>query len=254
MHTILHIFVGSVFVFFSHTALCQQETTLESSPIASNILLPRLSYGVDFPFSDFKTRFGTHFDLAFDLGYLTKNNLYFEAGYGFLFGNGVKEDILSNLRTIEGGIIGRDMQFADVQLRMRGAQFNFQAGYLFAFGKNKNRTGILATAGGGVLRHKVRIQDENQVINQILDPYQKGYDRLTEGFCLHQSIGYFHLSADRMLNFYVGLDFMQGFTSNVRGYNYNQQRADTDQRTDISMGGKVGWIIPIYLSRSTRYY
>lgn len=253
MRVISHMLLACVFVFFSHTALCQQEA-LDLSPLTSDILLPRLSYGVDFPFSDFKTRFGSHFDLAFDLGYLTKNNLYFQAGYGFLFGNGVKEDVLSNLRTIEGGIIGRDMQFADVQLRMRGSQFSLQAGYLFAFGKNQNRSGMLATAGGGILRHKVRILDENQVVNQILDPYQKGYDRLTEGFSLHQSIGYFHLSADRMLNFYIGLDFTQGFTSGVRGYNYNQQRADTDQRTDISIGGKVGWIIPIYLSRSTRYY
>lgn len=253
MRIILHIAFVWVLVLYSHKARCQQEV-LDPSSLASDILLPRLSYGVDFPFSDFKTRFGTHFDLAFDLGYLTKNNLYFQAGYGFLFGNGVKEDVLSNLRTIEGGIIGRDMQFADVQLRMRGSQINFQAGYLFAIGKEKNRTGILATAGAGILSHKVRILDENQVVNQILDPYQKGYDRLTEGFSLHQTLGYFHLSADRMLNFYIGLDFAQAFTSNVRGYNYNQQRIDTDQRTDISIGGKVGWILPIYLSKATRYY
>ena len=229
---------------------------LEQNPSLENstLLLPRLSYGLDIPLADFSTRFGSHFNLGIQVGYLTKRNFYIQLGYNYLFGNNVQEDVLSNLRTVEGGIIGRDMQFADIVLRMRGSQLSAQAGHLFPLGKQDHRKGILVTAGVGVLQHRVRIQDENAAVNQIVEPYGKGYDRLTEGISLHQSIGYLYLSADRMANFYFGMTMMEGFTSSVREYNYNQQLKDSQNRNDLSIGFQIGWIIPIYLSSTTRYY
>ena len=49
-----------------------------------------------------------------------------------------------------------------------------------------------------------------------------------------------------MLNFYIGLEMMQGFTKNLRGYNYATRQPDTAKKHDYFFGLKLCWMIPRY--------
>lgn len=80
-------------------------------------------------------------------------------------------------RTPEGDIIGNDRLLASVVLRKRGYYFGGLVGKLFTF--NEKRSGIRLTLGAGLLRHWIRIQDDNSSVPELTGDYKKGYDRLT---------------------------------------------------------------------------
>jgi hypothetical protein len=211
------------------------------------------SYGIGIPAIDLKDRFGLHFTLGGNLAYLAKSGFYSSVNYNFIFGNSVKEDVLSNLRTLEGGIIGRDMQFASVFLRERGHHFFVNAGRYLRFGEGKLFSGIVISAGLGYLQHKIRIVDDFDSVTQLGDPYIKGYDRLSGGLSFNQNLCYLHLSEDRLVNFYLNLQLTEGFTRDLRGLNYNQSPL-IKKRKDLTLNLQIGWIIPIYFEKEIRYY
>ncbi|MCK6649378.1 MAG: hypothetical protein L6Q66_06965, partial [Bacteroidia bacterium] len=91
-------------------------------------------------------------------------------------------------------------------------------------------------------------------IPQLDSDYKKGYDRLTNGFLLSQNLGYLYLSNNRIANFYIGFECMQGFTQNRRSYNFDQMKQDTEKRVDILYGGKVSWILPLYKKAPKEFY
>ncbi len=206
-----------------------------------------------FPGGDLKDRFGMHFNLGAGASLLTRHNVFLSAGYNFYWGNNVRENVLEPLETVEGGIIGNDMNFASVFLRERAGEFYLQAGYLFQL-SDRQRSGILATAGVGILTHKIRIVDDFDSAIQLFPPYNRGYDRLTSGFSVNQFIGYLHLGRQRMINFYAGIHLTEGFTQSLRKYNYDQKSADLEKRFDLLTTLKVGWILPFQLGHQVRYY
>ena len=59
-------------------------------------------------------------------------------------------------------------------------------------------------------------------------------------------IGYQHLSDNKLINFFVGVDFHYGLTQNRRTVNFDTGLPDTRQRTDLLLGIKAGWILPLY--------
>jgi hypothetical protein len=80
------------------------------------------------------------------------------------------------------------------------------------------------------------------------------YDRLTNGLCLSQFLGYTNFSNSRRINFYAGLEFMEGFTKNRRNYNFDTAMKDDASRLDFFLGFKLGWIIPLYKKVPKEYY
>ncbi len=234
-------------------SFCQPDPSILDTS-RSRVILVKVSYGIGLPLGDLSDRFGQHFELSGGIGFLTAKNLHFSIDYDFLFGNKVKEDVLSSLRTIEGGIIGRNMQFASVFLRERGSKLSLNMGYFLGKKASGQRRGFLLDMGLGYLRHKVRIVDDFDSVVQIFPPALKGYDRQTSGFLLRQSLQYMYLSDNRMVNFYLGIDISEGFTKSDRAYNYSSQSFDTDNRVDILAAFRIGWIVPIYLSKAQRYY
>ncbi len=229
-----------------------QDLELDSSGYA--VIMPHIHYGAGLPGADLKDRFGLHFDLGAGVSILSKRNLFFGAGLNFIFGNDVKENVLSSLLTAEGGIIGSDMRFASVFLRERGFQVHLDAGYLFAAKNLQKKSGLLLTAGVGVLSHHIRFVDDFDSVIQLQSPYHRGYDRWSMGISINEFIGYVHLSDNRMVNFYGGIQLTQGLTTNVRGYNYDQMLEDTARRFDVLTTLQVGWIFPISLRRERRFY
>jgi len=117
---------------------------------------------------------------------------------------------------------------------------------VFGLHEKSPQSGIRIDIGAGLLSHYIRIQDENQAIDQIFGEYEKVYDRLTRGFALTEYIGYQYLSTDGNLNFNIGFEFNQAFTSGVRSVDFTTNTPAQTGRNDFLSGFKVTWLIPLY--------
>ncbi|RLD20059.1 MAG: hypothetical protein DRI69_07065 [Bacteroidetes bacterium] len=203
-------------------------------------------YGVQFPGSDLSDRFGTSFNLGSQFEIMLTESLWHAGIKGmFLFGNKVSEDVISNLRTTQGDVIGNDRSLADISFRERGYFAGLYVGKVFSFNEKQPHSGIKLSLGGGIMQHKIRVQDNRSTVNQITGEYAKGYDRLSNGPALYGFLGYQHLAANRRLNFLAGVDYMLGFTENKRAYNFNEQRHDDAARNDSLFGFRIGLVLPI---------
>ena len=58
----------------------------------------------------------------------------------------------------------------------------------------------------------------------------------------------------KLLNFYAGFEFVQGFTKSQRDWIFDEMRKDNSNHLDLFYGIKVGWILPIYNRAPDKYY
>lgn len=242
MKIVVHLILFGSFVFFGHA---QAQLITPKDPM--NIVQVKTWTGFYTPAADLAERFGPMAQVGFEVSYQLKSGWVLGAGGGHIFGNNVRErDIMSNIATPNGDIITEDGVFENYRLRPFGWSIYGRVGKVFPlFGPNPN-SGLLIDLGVGVMQHKIWIETPRLASPQLAGDYKKGYDRLTNGLSLNQFIGYQHLSNKKLINFYVGFDFHQGFTQNRRTVNFNTGLADTRNRLDMLVGLKVGWILPLY--------
>lgn len=215
-----------------------------------NAILVNFALGTHLPKRDLAKRFGQDGNLGMGLEWMSEGyNFIIGVSGSYLFGQKVNEDPLAILRTPEGDIIANDQTLASVFLRQRGFYIGGHLGRLFSIASD--RSGIRITAGAGMLSHKIRLQDDNRSVPMLSGDYIKGFDRLTRGFTLHQFIGWQHLAKNRRANWFVGIDMMQGFTRNVRSWDYNDMRRHDESRRDFRFGMVIGWTLPFYLGEGT---
>jgi len=214
-----------------------------------------LIYKGDFSGGDFAKRWGYTNTLGLEANFKLKNNLTFGLESHFLFGNTFKDSaIFKNLYNSDGEITSGSGFPADVIYFLRGAAFTGQIGYVFnQLGGNAN-SGLWVNFGLGYMVHKIRIENHYDKVDQFEGDLIKGYDKLTMGVTTKQFIGYLHQSNKRFLNFYGGFEFMQGYTKNVRNYNFDTEGPENELRLDLFYGFKVGWMIPIYQGEVQKYY
>ncbi len=240
---LLKLYCLSWFLGLPFLAAAQQATPKE--PI--RLVQVKTFAGYYLPQADLTQRFGGSALVGMEVSYQLKSGWLFGVSGGHLFGNNVLErDIMSNITTASGDIITANGVYEDYRLRTFGWVMNARVGKIIpVIGPNVN-SGLLVDFGLGIMQHKIWI--ETPVINspQLEGDYKKGYDRLTNGLSLNQFIGYQHLSNNRLINFYVGVDVHEGFTQNRRSVNYNTGLKDDRQRLDVLIGLKAGWILPLY--------
>lgn len=216
-------------------------------------LLAGIDYGYQLPGGDLADRFGGGFKLGgrIDAARFPANwSLGLEGG--FIFGNQVKEDVLAAVRTEDGGIIGNDRSFADIQLRQRAVFLGLAGSKVFPLGDKDRRSGLVLRLGGGLLQHRIRIQEDPARRAPVIEGvYQKGFDRLSNGPYLHQFVGYQYLSADRGINFYVGVEAYQAFTQSRRSFDLASREIPAGERFDQIWAFKVGWILPFYFGEGS---
>lgn len=218
-------------------------------------LLLGLSYGAQLPVGDLADRFGAGFGAEGSLDYLWSSSTWSAGLQGmYFFGNNVKEDVLVNLRTSDGFIIGNDRDPAEVALRQRGLYLGGRLGYTLPVG-TQPRSGFHFKLGGGLLLHRIRVQrDPARTVNQVLADYSAGYDRLTTGPALYQFIGWQSLSSDGRANFFVGLEAYEGFTRGRRSFDFAAGRPLDESRLDVLVGLRLGWILPFYFRPASEIY
>jgi hypothetical protein len=244
----------SIFLFFSLLVFSSNaQVNVRDSAVQGYIFNFNLGYHV--PSGDVGELYGPHMSLGLDIEYKTKSNWLIGGGVDYLFGTNVKnaEALLGDFFTEDGNIIGTNGDYVTVKPFMRGWVFQAKVGKILPlFGPNPN-SGLLLQGGVGFIQHKTRLEHDN-IVYQLLPPYDKGYDRLHQGLALSQYIAFYHSGNRRRVNFTAGFHFMQGFTNNVREYNYHTRSYDLDNKLDLYFGIKASWFLPIYDKHAQKYY
>lgn len=244
--TFLIIFIGLSFTSIS-------QVSVRDSSISMFMVRP--SGAVLLPGGNLADRFGTSASIGLGVEYKTIKQFSFELNGSFIFGNNVKEtNMFDALKTDEGFVLDVYGSVANILVQERGFTTSLNFGYLFAFKKPNPNSGLVVKLGVGFMRHKIRIEHNNNTVPLLEGGYLKGYDRLTNGLMLTEFIGYRYLSNKRLLNFFVGFEFSQGFTKNRRDYNYDIMGPDNTNRLDLLNGIRLGWILPIYKQAPPEYY
>lgn len=231
-----------------------QAQDVESKPSDGRIIDFGVGMGLNLPLGELNKRYGSNLNFSIGGDYITSKNWVINGEFIFLFSDNVKEDVLAPLRTASGTLLGDDEQAADIIFKERGLYLGLGVGKLIPF-SNDSRSGIKLVLNGGILQHQIKFSDERNSLAQIRAGRYVGYDRLTRGFALKETVAYKHLSKDRRLNFEFALDFVQGFTSEVRAFNYDTGLATIGKRIDILIGARLIWNLPFYKgSMETIYY
>ena len=215
-------------------------------------ILLHMSFAGHIPGGDLGSRFGRNLAFGGGLEYIMANNWIFGAEGHYLFGNTVKEDPLAIIRTDAGDIIGNNMLVASVVLRQRGLYLGAVGGKLLTF--SDKRSGLRLTFGAGLLRHRIRLQDDSRTVTQITGDYAKGYDRLTGGLALQQFVGWQHLGSQRRSNWMLGFEFNQGFTQSLRDWDFTERRKLDGGRIDLRIGIRAAWTLPFYQKKSSEIF
>lgn len=206
-------------------------------------------YNYHIPSGDFAKTYGHFSTIGFGGLLKTKNNWIMAGEVSYLFGSDIKElDLLNNLISSGGYISSTGGSPGNYSVNMRGYTSYIGGGRLFAINKRNMNTGFMVKGGVGLLIHRINFVSQERNIPQLDENYAKGYDRYSSGISLNQFVGYYHQSQNRLINFYIGMEFMQAQTYNRRGYNYDQMKFDTAKKTDFSTSFRFGWMIPIYLN------
>jgi hypothetical protein len=250
--------ISILFVFVSMSVFGQQkkrgDTTVRDSSIATPMF--RVSYAAQVPVGDFANRFGFTNNIGASFAYKTKSNWIFSIGGHYMFGNNVvgKDSLLSNLINSSNIIIGANGEQAFVDISQQGYRLDFQLGKIFPWAAPNPNSGFIFTLGGGFVEHWIRYNAEGDNVPQIRGDYHKGYDRLTNGIFIQEFIGYHFQGSTKLLNFYGGFEFTQGFTGNRRSYDMPTMSVKDEKYNDFLFGFRIGWMIPFYKRNQDKYY
>lgn len=212
-----------------------------------------LQFGYNFhvPSGDIAKTYGNFNTVGAGGLFKLKNNWVISGEFNYLFGaNILKPQLFDNLITSgsNGYISSVSSVPANYSVNMRGFTGFVKGGRLFAWNKHNMNSGILVNAGLGFLQHRINIQTQQLDIPQLDVNYKKGYDRFSNGLAFSEFIGYSYQSQNRLINFYLGLEFIQATTYNRRGYNYDERAYDKGAKKDFTTSFKFAWMIPIYLN------
>lgn len=223
-----------------------------------------LTYEAAMPGGDLADRFGFTNIMGIEAGYKFKNNFFIYTGAKFLFGNDIREAVATNVtQLVPNGngafliqALGQDGRFYDVRFFERGVIVPLVAGRILPLPNKKPNpnSGFYVEAGIQFLQHKIRIEVPGNAVPNLGPEYVKGYDRLTNGIGLKQGIGYTYSGNQKLLNFFIGLDFSQNFTQSRRDYNFDTGVVDTKQRLDLFFGLKLGWRLLVYPAAPADFY
>jgi hypothetical protein len=216
------------------------------------VLAFSFQYGYQIPGGDLSKRFGNTNNPGIGVEYQTGSNWLIGAEFNYNFGVNVKEDVLNNLRYQTGAIYSRDNDIASIDLRQRGFVTQMTLGYIFP--TVNPRSGIKVRLGAGYMQHWIRVQDNNDSVNQVFGEYGKGYDRMSGGLVISQFAGYQYIANNKLVNFFVGLEALQGFTKGRRDYQFDTMKPYLDSRIDLQWGIKAGWILPFFTQVAPETY
>jgi len=243
-----------LFLLIFHISIVSAQKDIQDSSITVPMIYG--FYGYQIAGGDMAERFGNNSVVGPGFQVKLKSQWIFGLEFNYLWGNKVKnaDEILGNVLTSDGQVISTDGTYAIFDMFERGYSIMGHAGRLFNVLAPNPNSGIMVKVGAGYMQHWVRIQIGDFEVPWLEDDYAKGYDRLTGGFALSEFIGYLYLGNTRVLNFYAGFEFTQGWTRGLRDVDFDTGQKDNSKRFELLNGFKIGWIIPIYKRKPEAYY
>jgi hypothetical protein len=232
---------------------CVAQQTLRDTSI---VVIPiSLSYAYQLPQGDMALRYGANSNIGLSAGVKLKSNYYLGAEGSFIFGNKINDQsFLEEMVSDNGVIVDQDGAPATVLLYERGYTAMLTVGKVMPIvGPNPN-SGILLKLGGGYIRHKIRIETQQNVVPALEGEYAKLYDQLAAGPAGMLFIGYQHFGNRRLINFMFGFEVLIASTEPLRAYDMTTGRANSGRRADGLYGLRFGWTLPIHKNADDRIY
>lgn len=253
LHSVMKKTLTLFVLLFSLSLVAQRPRKAPEGP--AWLIMP--SFGLQYAGGDMADKFGQSYAAGLGIGYKTSKNWQFAFQGQFMFGTDVKNtaQILQPVLTQSGYIFNQGGEYAIFAIDQRGAYgtIDFSKTIPNFFAANRN-SGFNLSLGAGYLAHWIRINNVGDDAPQILDDYKDGYDQLSGGFLLKQSVGYQFMSVSRRVNFRLSFEVMEAFTTNYRKYNYSTGQAVSGKMLDMVYGFRLEWILPIYNQPSNEYF
>ena len=213
-----------------------------------------VDYAYQFPAFDLKDRFGNNSSLGASLIQKNKNGYLLSLSGRWLFGNNIKEENIFDFIDGENGdIININGQIPIIRLFERGAQLHINFGKKLNLNIKKSKSGIVPSIGLGYVYHKIFIETLLGETPQLNENLIKGYDRLSGGFSLKQSLTFMYLSDNNMKNFNFGIEIIECWAKDLRNYHYTNNSIP-QKRFDVFIGLKFEWIVPLKKRTTSNYY
>jgi len=229
-----------------------------------------VGYGGYFPGSTMAERYGYTNLFHIEGGYKFKNNFYITLGGAFMLGENVKETNMfeqfafsktwkllnGDDYRIYGWIDGNGNVFYPA-FEQRGYVIPIRFRYIInklRLPKQNPNSGLFVELGCQFIEHSIFFKAIPAKTPYLEGDMLKGYDRLSNGIGVIESIGYKYFGNSRFLNFYLAFDFSQNFTQSRRSVDYDTGVYDARQRTDILYGFRAGWTFPIYRTAPEKFY
>ena len=249
---LIYFLVSFIFFFqFPTVGFAQHKKNIETE-ICNKIFNFEFEYTYQMPQGYLASRFGNIHNASFGGIIKSKKNWLYGMDLSYQFGtevsNETAQNILINISNSTGTISNSTGSPGMVILGERGFNTFIKAGKLLNLSKNSPNSGVALMIGVGFLSHKINITTPESNVPTLTDELKKGYDRLTMGIAFTQFVGYYFQGKNRMTNFYLGLDIVEGITTNTRGFNYDTRLVDNGSHLDVFIGPKFCWMIPVYLS------
>lgn len=237
------------------TALNEAMAQVSVKDSAISMVMIRPSYALQLPGGDLSNRFGLNQSVGMGVTYKNKSGWMFTAEGQFFFGTKITEpNLFTGLTTSEGTIIGVDGLYGDIRVYERGYYVTLGVGRLFHVRKPNPNCGFIVEGSLGFMQHKIKIQDKKNSVPALNGDYVKGYDRLTNGLTAREFVGYAYVGNRRLVNFFGGLEAVQGFTQGRRDYYFGDMKSDQSNRLDLLFGVRIGWIIPLFKEAPDKFY
>ncbi|MEO8067064.1 MAG: hypothetical protein ABI599_05160 [Flavobacteriales bacterium] len=213
------------------------------------------TYAYQAPSGDMALRFGANSNIGLEAFVKFKSNFFIGAQGGFIFGDNVQEvGLLRNVVNSDGYVLDAEGHPSTVLVFERGYHITGIVGKIIpVVGPNPN-SGLMVKLGVGYLRHKIRIETQNNVVPQLEGDYLEGYDRLCAGPAVSLAAGYQHIGNRRLINFQITFESLLGFTEPLRAYNFDTGSADEGRRFDMLNSIRVGWTLPIFQRTADDFY
>ncbi len=226
-------------------------TDLVTAQESSSRTLLEFKYGYHLPLADMQDRFGSNNTIGISMSRVNlKSTLFAGVEGSFFFGSTVKEDVLMNIRAFDGSILGKNGAPGDVNLKERGFYTGLFVGKVIKLTTaEKDLTGIRLQAGGGLLQHKIRVQDNSRNVIAIQKDKLSGYDRLTNGPGVHLAAGFQYQNPKYNFQFSLMGDLYGARTASRRDFDNVTGGYLDSKRTDILTGVTLSYVVS--LSRST---
>lgn len=252
----LKIIIAAAFILMTNAVNAQADLfgTTDKEKVHAGLLIGA-NANYDRPAADFGKRFGSSYRIGPSLHWKTKSNIVVGVKFDFILGNTIVDPgFLQNITDTNGYFINNSGSRERPGTFLRGYAFGIQFGKIFSLGPVREDKGIYLMSGAGFMQYKINLFDKDFTLNQIRQPYRKGYDRLTNGIYIEQFAGYAYFSKQSTLNFYLGANLLVGFNQGRRDWQYDTNSPGNLKQTDVMYGLRGGIYIPSFKRKSEEFF